>query len=207
MNDLDYGPHPLHCCKTHGCKHGQPDYPVTGEKTAQFYPCEQCDTDLLELMDQVEKLPPATDEDRARWAEADVKPRPRIERRGPTEEEYKAAHPEVDWDLHEVLYTVVNAGSIIEDGVLITEIGSHWIKPDYEALYEALREMDEFERVLFRTPDADQVVLKAGFFRQIYADHCKLLALQAGGVDTWDGYAQALADWDGDNWYRGVGDE
>ena len=127
------------------------------------------------------------------------KPRIGRERRGQTEAEYQAAHPEVDWSTHEVLYNIVNAGTVVKDGVLITEITSHWKKPDYEALYQALREQDEFERVLLRTPAADQVVLKAGFFRQLYADHCKLMALECAGVDGWDGYAEALADMTGDN--------
>lgn len=111
---------------------------------------------------------------------------------GPTAEEYMASHPEVDWDTHEVLYTVVEMD--IDNGVFVTEIKSHWEKPDYEALYAELRRMDEFERVLLRTPDADEVVLKAGFFRMLYTDHCKLMALEAAGVDNWDGYADALAD-------------
>lgn len=148
--------------------------------------------EVQKVMDQIEKLPPATDEDRKRWRQ----------RVGPTAEEYMAAHPEVDWDTHEVLYTVVEID--LPNDVFITEIKSHWVKPDYEALYAAMREMDEFERVLLRTPDADQVVLKAAFFRQLYSDHCKLMALECAGVDNWEGYADALADMTDDNWAKEV---
>ncbi len=54
-----------------------------------------------------------------------------------------AARPEVDWTTHEVLYTVVE---ITEEKGIVTEIRDHWVKPDYEALYKAIREQDEFER-------------------------------------------------------------
>lgn len=124
------------------------------------------------------------------------------DRVGPTPEEYMAAHPEVDWDTHEVLYTVVEMD--LANGIFKTEIQSHWEKPDYEALYQALRDQDEFERVLLRTPNADQVVLRADFFRMLYTDHCKLMALESAGVDNWDGYADALADFTDDNWAKEI---
>lgn len=146
---------------------------------------------VSELMEQVEKLPPATEEDRRRWRD----------HVGPTAEEYMAAHPEVDWDTHEVLYTVVE---ISADKGIVTEIRDHWIKPDYEALYAAIKEQDEFERVLLRTPSADQVVLKAGFFRSLYTAQCKLWALEAAGVDNWEGYDDAMTDALGDEWVKEI---
>lgn len=120
---------------------------------------------------------------------------------GPTAEEYMAAHPEVDWTTHEVLYTVVE---ITEEKGIVTEIRDHWVKPDYEALYKAIREQDEFERVLLRTPSADQVVLKAGFFRQLYTAQAKLWALEAAGVDNWEGFAEAMDQALGDDWVKEI---
>lgn len=119
---------------------------------------------------------------------------------GPTAEQYMAAHPEVDWSTHEVLYSVIEIDS--DSGVIVTEIRDHWVKPDYEALYAAIREQDEFERVLLRTPKADQVVLKAGFFRQLYTAQAKLWALEAEGVDNWEGFAPAMAQALGDEWVK-----
>lgn len=120
---------------------------------------------------------------------------------GPTAEEYMAAHPEVDWSTHEVLYTVVEIST--EKGI-ITEIRDHWVKPDYKALYAAIKEQDEFERVLLRTPAADQVVLKAAFFRQLYTAQCKLWALEAAGVDNWEGFDEAMDQAPGDDWVKEI---
>lgn len=124
--------------------------------------------------------------------EASSTPPKPVEHVGPTAEEYMAAHPEVDWDVNEVLYDIIDID--VANGVLKTQIVSHWVKPNYEALDEAIKELAELERVRLRTPDGDQVVLKAAFFRQIYADHCKYLALEAAGVDAWEGYSEAMAD-------------
>lgn len=54
---------------------------------------------------------------------------------GPTEAEYKRAHPEVDWSTHEVLYTmeVISRG-----GPLVTTIRSHHRVLDANALYRSL---------------------------------------------------------------------
>jgi hypothetical protein len=43
---MSRGTHVSHCCKTHGCKYGDPTCPVVGGLAGQRYPCEQCaDTD------------------------------------------------------------------------------------------------------------------------------------------------------------------
>jgi hypothetical protein len=173
-----FGPHPTHCCAKHGCKYGHETCPVGTGEAAQVYPCEECDMN---------------ENDKSRMHRDHI---------GPTAEDYMAAHPEVDWDTHEVLYTVVEMD--IPNGIFVTEIKSHWEKPDYEALHAELRRLDEFERVLLRTPSASEVVLKAGFFRQIYTDHCKLMALEAAGVDNWDGYDDALANMTDDNWAKEI---
>lgn len=34
-----WGPHPSHCCATHGCKYGEADCPVTTGRTDQEFPC------------------------------------------------------------------------------------------------------------------------------------------------------------------------
>ena len=43
-----WGPHPSHCCATHGCKYGESRCPVTTGKTTQEFPCgvyEMCEVD------------------------------------------------------------------------------------------------------------------------------------------------------------------
>lgn len=63
-------------------------------------------------------------------------------RLGPTVEEYKRAHPEVDWNTHEVLYTMhMGMG---RSGPMVTEIKSHHRKFDYNALY---RDLDDSDKV------------------------------------------------------------
>jgi hypothetical protein len=42
----NYGAHPTHCCKWHGCKYGDPDCPVVTGKVKQLYLCEDCYEDL-----------------------------------------------------------------------------------------------------------------------------------------------------------------
>ena len=42
----NYGAHPTHCCKWHGCKYGDPDCPVVTGKVKQVYLCEDCYEDL-----------------------------------------------------------------------------------------------------------------------------------------------------------------
>jgi hypothetical protein len=34
--------HSTHCCKIHGCKYGNEDYPVVLGNEEQEYPCEEC---------------------------------------------------------------------------------------------------------------------------------------------------------------------
>lgn len=43
---INYGAHPTHCCKWHGCKYGDPDCPVVTGKVKQVYLCEDCSEDL-----------------------------------------------------------------------------------------------------------------------------------------------------------------
>ena len=42
----NYGSHPTHCCKWHGCKYGDLDCPVVTGKVKQVYLCEYCYEDL-----------------------------------------------------------------------------------------------------------------------------------------------------------------
>lgn len=42
----NYGAHPTHCCKWHGCKYGDPDCPVVTGKVNQIYLCDYCYDDL-----------------------------------------------------------------------------------------------------------------------------------------------------------------
>lgn len=44
----NYGAHPTHCCKWHGCKYGDPDCPVVTGKVKQVYLCEDCYESLKE---------------------------------------------------------------------------------------------------------------------------------------------------------------
>lgn len=46
----NYGAHPTHCCKWHGCKYGDPDCPVVTGKVKQVYLCEEC-YETLDLED------------------------------------------------------------------------------------------------------------------------------------------------------------
>ena len=46
----NYGAHPTHCCKWHGCKYGDPNCPVVLGIVKQVYLCEDCD-DYLEQED------------------------------------------------------------------------------------------------------------------------------------------------------------
>lgn len=48
MNKIhNYGAHPSHCCKWHGCKYGDSDCPVVSGEVEQLYLCEWCD-DVLQ---------------------------------------------------------------------------------------------------------------------------------------------------------------
>ena len=46
MCSNEYGVHKSHCCKWHGCKYGDPNYPVVSGKIKQEYLCELCYDDL-----------------------------------------------------------------------------------------------------------------------------------------------------------------
>lgn len=42
----NYGAHPTHCCKWHGCKYGDPNCPVVAGEVKQLYLCDYCYDDL-----------------------------------------------------------------------------------------------------------------------------------------------------------------
>ena len=182
MNERDnFGPHPTHCCAEHGCKYGNDECPVVGGDAAQVYPCEECD-------------------------ESEEATQPRIGREhiGPTAEEFMAAHPEVDWSTHEVLYRIVNAGSIVKDGKMITCIDRWHKTPDYEALYAELRRVDELEKYIpFHTEDKiDMIGIKPAFFSELITARAKLWALESAGVDNWEGFDEAMSEPLGDEWAK-----
>lgn len=58
---------------------------------------------------------------------------------GPTEDQYRRAHPDVDWDTHEVLYSVIRTP---RNGPMVVEIKSHHVKTNMEDLYAMLDQAD-----------------------------------------------------------------
>jgi len=44
---------PSHCCAIHGCKYGYDDCPVFAQKVKQEYLCEDCGTDGIESLDEL----------------------------------------------------------------------------------------------------------------------------------------------------------
>lgn len=52
----NYGAHPTHCCKWHGCKYGDPDCPVVTGKAKQVYLCDYCYDDLDDESDHRDAL-------------------------------------------------------------------------------------------------------------------------------------------------------
>lgn len=140
----------------------------------------------------------------------DQSPRFPTRHEGPSAEEYMAAHPEVDWDLHEVLYTIVNAGQTRQDGFIRTRIDGHHVKPDYEALYAELRRMNDEEQFDYRKFVVDgvtqeRIIIKLPFFQELITSRAKLWALESAGVDNWEGYSEAMSEELGDAWVKEIG--
>lgn len=63
-------------------------------------------------------------------------------RLGPTEQEYKRAHPNVNWDTHEVHFRM-ELGSSFRGGPRVTWISGHARRFDYNGLYRDLDASDE----------------------------------------------------------------
>lgn len=72
---------------------------------------------------------------RPREVELRDHPRLRRIRVGPTAEQYKRAHPEVDWTRHEVLYHILSHGA---DKPMVTQISGHHLTPDYDSMYDQI---------------------------------------------------------------------
>lgn len=55
MEKEKWGVHVSHCCVLHRCKYGDEECPVKQKQVKQVYPCEFCDEEGFQNIEQIEE--------------------------------------------------------------------------------------------------------------------------------------------------------
>lgn len=73
-------------------------------------------------------------------------------------------------------------------------------RPFHQGLVDEIRKVQEAED--YELTGDGRVTIKVKFFQELVTARATLWALQAAGVDNWEGHADALAEPLGDEWVK-----